>query len=127
MESLIQLYDSDIFKIEDVLRKVNARQGTRMEVDAFVREVEDRFATEAGLKVEVVTFEDIDEPGFFAFNFVIRDRIETDPFDHERMAHEVQHDILGLSTPGKLTPDGVLLSPGKVTSMSKPKDTPPVK
>ena len=121
MESLVQLYDSDIFKIEAVLRKVNQRQGTRMPVDAFVREVEERFATEAKLRVEVVTFEDIDEPGFFSFNFVIRDRIDDEPFDHERMAHEVQNDILGLSTPGKLTPDGVLLSPDKSISVSTPK------
>ena len=54
-----------------------------------------------GSVVEVITFQDVNDPDFYGFNFVIRDRIVPEPeFDHEKMAHEVQHDILGLSQPG---------------------------
>ena len=65
----------------------------------------------------MIAFQDVDDPGFYGFNFVIRDRIVPEEFDHEKMAHEVQHDILGLSQPGAVTKDGVWIEPSTSTSI----------
>ena len=117
MDSLVELYHSDILTIEAVLAEVNKMQGTRQNLEMFVSEVEGRFA-QVGFRVEVITFQDINDPEFYGFNFVIRDRIEPEAeFDHEKMAHEVQHDILGLSRPGALTKDGVWIEPSTSTSI----------
>lgn len=41
---------------------------------------------------------------------------QPDGFDHERMAWEVQRDILGISEPGAMQPDGSLITPSSSTA-----------
>jgi len=41
---------------------------------------------------------------------------ETSGFDHERMTWEVQRDVLGISEPGAMQPDGSLVSPSQTTA-----------
>ena len=120
MDSAVELYHSDIIKLESVLAEVNKYQGTRQNLEVFIQEIEGRFA-EAGYRVEVVTFQDEHEPDFYGFDLNILDRIEPVEFDHEKMAHEVQHDILGLSQPGAVTKDGVWIEPPTVVSMPEKK------
>jgi hypothetical protein len=119
MQAMVDLYQSDIITIERVLEQLNRLQGSRQNLEMFVQEVEARFA-EVGFRVEVITFQDENDPDFYGFNFVIRDRIDPIEFDHDKMRHEVQHDLLGLSQPGALTRDGTWIEPPSSTSMSTP-------
>lgn len=94
LTSMIDLNDRDILTIEKVAQRLNQKQRQHMDIDAFVREVEGRFA-DVGFKVGVQVWT-TDQAGLFAFDIEIQDRLEGE-FDHERMQHEVQNDLLGIN------------------------------
>lgn len=121
VSSTINLYDSEIIKIEGVLEKLNERKNktARMSYEAFTDETKNRFA-EIGLLVSVRWYEaGTEKPdgtmerieGTLIPEIVITGRTDagTFAFDHEQMAHEVQSDLLQLGTGGKIK-----LTPGDI-------------
>lgn len=114
VSSQVSLYDTEILAIEKVLEKLNARRDStaRMSYEAFTDEVKNRFH-EIGLVVSVLWYEaGAEQPdgslkkieGTLIPEIVIKARTDakTFQFDHERMQHEVQSDILELGTGGKI-------------------------
>lgn len=112
--SQVNLYDSEIIAVEGVLEKLNARRDrtARMSYEAFGEEARNRFA-EIGLVVSVLWYEAGSEQadgtlkkleGVLIPEIVIRARTDskTFQFDHDKMSHEVQSDLLELGTGGKL-------------------------
>lgn len=110
VDSLIQLYDSDIIEIEKVLEVLNKRKGQRTDYARWTEETKDRFFRigllvsvrwyEAGVERADGTMEKLE--GTFIPEIVIKGRAEKHAFDHEQMSHEVQNDLLELGTGGKL-------------------------
>jgi hypothetical protein len=112
VESMIQLYDSEIIKIEKVLEALNKRKGQRTDYERWTAETKERFA-EIGLVVSVLWYEAGVEradgslekiDGTLIPEILVKDRIDAGKFafDHAQMGHEVQNDLLGLGTGGKL-------------------------
>lgn len=112
--SQVNLYDSEIIKVEGVLDKLNARRTktARMSYDAFSEEARNLFAG-IGLVASVLWYEMGEEQpdgtlkkieGALMPEIVIKARMDskTFQFDHDKMAHEVQSDLLQLGTGGKL-------------------------
>lgn len=97
LTSMIELTDSDLLKIEGVVKILNARQGKRLNLDAFAREATERFA-DAGFKATVKTY-DTTQQGLYAFDIEINDRLEGQ-FDPDQMVYEATHDILDLGEGG---------------------------
>ena len=108
----IELYDSDILNIEEVLLKLNEKVGRQLNFEDFEREVKGRFA-EIGLRTEVAWFryavEGKQVEGGAMPEITVTGRIEPErEFDHDRLRHEVTQNILELpgQTPGeKIKPD----------------------
>lgn len=112
--SQVNLYDSEIIKIEEVLAKLNERKDktSRMSYEAFTEEAKNRFLAiglvisvlwyEAGAEQQDGSLKKID--GLLIPEIVIRSRTDSQKFqfDHDKMAHEVQSDLLQLGTGGKL-------------------------
>jgi hypothetical protein len=112
VESMIQLYDSEIIKIEEVLEALNKRKGQRTDYERWTNEVKDRFHR-VGLVVTVLWYEAGVEradgsmekiEGTLIPEILVKARVDskTFAFDHEQMGHEVQNDLLELGTGGKL-------------------------
>lgn len=113
VSSTINLYDSEIIKIEQILEKLNERRArtARMSYEAFTDEAKNRFL-EAGLVVSVRWYSaGVEQPdgsmqvveGTLIPEIVITGRTDKKfAFDHEQMSHEVQNDLLQLGTGGKL-------------------------
>lgn len=116
LNSLIDLYDSDFFVIEQIAKKLNESSGKLRQVEGFRKEIIERFE-EAGLRVDVKTWS-TNLDGAYAFDIEIVDRCErlSHGFDHDRQAWEVQNAILGLDDPGSFNRDGRLITPPKNTS-----------
>lgn len=111
--STINLYDSEIIKVEGILEKLNERRTktSRMSYEAFTDEAKNRFLEaglvtsvrwyEAGVEREDGTMQKIE--GTLIPEIVITGRTDKKfAFDHDRMSHEVQSDLLQLGTGGKL-------------------------
>lgn len=96
--SLIDLHDSEILRIERVVNVLNERRGTSLPLEAFRREIIERFAEQAGLKVNVKVFTTTQE-GLYAFTVEIIDRLGGE-FDPDRQVHEVTNDLLELGEGG---------------------------
>lgn len=105
ISSQIDLLDSDVLAIEEAVKPLQAKRGQRMHMESFRKEILDRFA-EQGFKVDVKVW-DTDQPGVYAFDIDIVARMEPQPFDVERMQHEVRNDLLGLDNGAKglIVPD----------------------
>lgn len=104
----IELYDSEVLKIEDVLLKLNEKVGTERNIKDFEREIKDRFA-DIGLIVEVNWYEYAVEgtkiEGGAMPQVTITGRVEgPEEFDYDRQRHEVVGNVLELpgQTPGEL-------------------------
>lgn len=97
LTSMIELNDSDLLKIEAVVKILNDRQGKVLNLDAFAREATDRFA-EAGFRVTVKTY-DTNQQGLYAFDIEINDRYEGE-FDPDQMVYEATNDVLDLGEGG---------------------------
>lgn len=110
VESMIQLYDSEIIKIEKVLEALNKRKGQRTDYERWTAETKDRFGAiglvvsvlwyEAGIERADGSLEKLD--GTLIPEIVVKARTEKAAFDHAQMGHEVQNDLLELGTGGKL-------------------------
>ncbi len=104
VEAEVDLYDSDILKIEAVLKELGRKTGTRQDRGAYIREVEDRFG-KIGFEVSILMLPLDDGNGWIPDITIVR-RIEVrHEFDPEQMAWEVQRDILGIDEPGTVTQD----------------------
>lgn len=100
MSSNIEIMDSEIIRIEAVLKKLNEKQGKGgVNQEAFRKEIIERFA-EAGFKVDVKWYTTNVE-GVYMPEIDIIDRIEGE-FDPDQMVHEVTNDLLGLGEGGVL-------------------------
>jgi hypothetical protein len=110
VDSMIQLYDSEIIEIEKVLEALNKRKGQRTDYERWTSETKERFGKiglavsvlwyEAGVQRADGSLEKVD--GTLIPEIVVKSRIEQHTFDHEQMSHEVQSDLLQLGTGGKL-------------------------
>jgi hypothetical protein len=106
IESIINLYDTEILAAEGVLNVLKERaQGKSVDRDALTREIKQRFA-EIGLVVGVKWFTGgtpgpggrlVEVPGLMLPVIEINARTQKiGEFDHEQLAHEIQSNILEL-------------------------------
>lgn len=112
VDTLIQLYDSDIIKIEEILEALNKRKGQRTDYERWTAETKERFHRvgllvsvrwyEAGVERVDGSLEKLDDTLIPEIVIIGRVPSKTFVFDHDQMAHEVQNDLLGLGTGGKL-------------------------
>ena len=116
LDSLIDLYDSDFFKIEAVAKKLNESVGKPRQMEGFRKEILERFE-EQGFRVNVKVWS-TPVDGVYTFDVEIVDRCEPlrNGYDHERQAWEVQNAILGLDDAGSFTRDGRLITPPSSTA-----------
>lgn len=119
LSSLIDLYDTDFFKIETVVRKLNDSVGKPRQMEGFRKEIIERFQ-EQGFVVGVKCWSTQQE-GVYAFDVEITDRCEPlrNGFDHERQSWEVQNDVLNFGEAGSFGLDGRLITPSKSTLITK--------
>jgi len=108
VSSLIDLNDADILRLEGVLRRLNARVGERLPLEAFRKEIIERFG-DVGFKVDVKVWTTGRE-GVYAFDIEIQDRIEGQ-FDPDQMVFEATRDVLGLGEGGVIKTGGGVLLP----------------
>jgi hypothetical protein len=105
--SIVNLYDSEMAKALDLWNALKLKaEGRSIDRDAFNAEIRNRFAEECGLVVSVKwwtcgtpmpdgTVREL--PGVYKPEIEITARTETrGQFDHDRMAWEVQNNILEL-------------------------------
>lgn len=112
---MIDLYDTEIMAIGDVLGQLNATTHHPRNLEGFRKEVIERFGL-AGFVVTCVVFES-NESGVFLPEITVVGRVEKLPeFDHDRQRFEVQTDVAGISTPGAITPNGTIIEPSKSTA-----------
>lgn len=120
---LADLLDSEVDKITEVMKRLIARfEGQIRDPKDFDQEAKERFA-EIGFKVEVIWYKALglgQEMNVPEVSVVAR--IDPKEFDHEQMAWEVQHDVLGVDQPGSLQADGTLRSPDHSTSFATPRE-----
>ncbi len=102
VEAEVDLYDSDILKIEQVIKVLNRRVWTRQDHGAFIREAKDRFHA-IGLEVDVLMLPMDDQHGWDPKITIMRRVEQRHEFDPEKMAWEVQRDVLGIDEPGTVS------------------------
>jgi hypothetical protein len=93
IDSYVDLYDSDILAMEaGPIRYAQARQGKMLNIDRFVKDLEEQFAVIGlGVEVQVHTTE---QENTWAFKVEIQRRLT--PFDVDRMRHEVVNNVLDM-------------------------------
>lgn len=101
---MIDLYDSEVLAAERVLKTLENRNWKQhMDLDAYDREIKDRFA-QVGLVVEVkwwhTNIEGVKRP-----DIEIVGRTDRHEFDHDRLRHEIVNDVLELGTGGVIKMD----------------------
>lgn len=91
---MIDLYDSDIIKIDEgPMKWMVAKQNTSMSLESFRRGAVEQFA-EVGFLANVKTYE-TSEAGTFQFEVEILGRVDSKfVFDKDRMVHEVTNNLL---------------------------------
>lgn len=105
-ESLIEINDAEIIKIEAVLQKLNERQGLGgVNLEGFRQEALDRFR-QIGFEVAVRVYT-TEQDGLFAFDLDIIDRLEGE-FDPDQMVWEATHDVLDLGEGGVIKTEGAV-------------------
>lgn len=108
LTSQIELYDHEILKIEKhALKPLNDKQGKVLNLEAFRREIIQRFE-DIGFIVDVKVW-DTTQASTYWFDIDIVDRIERIVFDHDRQVHEVTHDLLDLGEGGVIKSNGIQL------------------
>lgn len=114
---MLDLYDTEVIEIEGVARYLAGRSHSSTNLEGFRQECVDRFES-AGFVVQVNVWEMLDPSGsgqqVFGYEFEILDRVTQVEFDPERMAYEVQHNVLGIEQAGTVGADGVIREPKKV-------------
>lgn len=106
MPELLEVNDSEILKIEGVLKKLQERQGYGTNLEGFRKEAVERFRA-IGFDVNVRVYE-TDEAGLYAFDLDLVGRVAGE-FDPEQQTWEATNDILGLGTKGVIKTDGGIL------------------
>lgn len=110
---MIELYDSEVLTIEEILAALARRAEGRRDRDAFDREIKERFA-DAGFAVAVNWYHVADRagqevPDVYMPEITINDRVQKGvPFDHDRQVHEVTNDLLELDEGGVIKTTGPL-------------------
>lgn len=99
------LNDADIIKLEAVIKVINERQGKILSLDAFRREILERFHT-AGFLVDVKTWT-TDQASLYAFDIEIKAKLEGE-FDPDQMVYEATHDVLDIGEKGVIGTKGLL-------------------
>jgi hypothetical protein len=97
----IELLDSEILRIESVIKAINEKQRKRVSLEGFRQEIIGRFE-EIGLGVGVRAYS-TNVDGVVAFDIDIERRIEPKTFDTDRMVHEVTNDLLDLGEGGVIS------------------------
>jgi hypothetical protein len=104
-------YDSEVLKINEVMRRVDQMRNQRMNPQDFIDKVIDMFA-KIGLEVRVNAYttggieqkgniEKVEEiPDLYTFDIEMIGRLDAHEFDHDQMAHEVQNNVLGIKGAG---------------------------
>ena len=109
-----ELSDDDILRAEAVLKKLHEKQRTSQPLEAFRKEIVERFA-EIGLEVFAKVY-DTNEDGVFAFEVEIRGRtIDPGEYDYDKQVYNVVHDTLDLlpnSEKGQTIKSSGLIVPG---------------
>lgn len=95
--NIADLNDSDILRLEKVFRILESRAGTSRPLEAFRKEIIERFG-EAGFKVDVKVWS-TNLTGVYQFDIEIQERLEG-KFDPDQMVYEATHDVLGLGESG---------------------------
>lgn len=103
MTKSIDLYDSEIIAIEKVTARLKERSEVPRDMEAFNREIKERFA-EIGLVADVVWWY-TDVEGVYAPDIVFKGRTEAKVFDRDKQVHEVTSDLLGFNEGGVIKTD----------------------
>jgi hypothetical protein len=110
---LDDLYESDLDMMVGILDQVQTKAiGHLTDLDAFQREVKERMA-EAGYVVKVRWYKGTYEGDSQVYDCpaieVVSLTEKRGEFDHDRMAYEVQHDVLGIDGfKGKISESGII-------------------
>jgi hypothetical protein len=94
---LINVYDTEVAKLQEVLQTLNDRTYKPHNLHAFEREIVER-CQEIGFVVDVKWYE-TDAEGVFSPVVEVVGRcepIKSGEFDHDRMRHEVVNNVLRL-------------------------------
>lgn len=111
VNSVIDIYDSEILTIERVLEKLNEQIiGKPISIDDADKRITGLFH-ESGFIV-TTNWWDTSERGTYIPEITIQARVKEEEFDHDRMVHEVTNDILDLGTKGviktgKINPENI--------------------
>jgi hypothetical protein len=112
VDTLVELYDTDILKIEGVvhaLDRFGEDHGWRVDVEDYRIQIIDRF-NDAGFDVNVQFYEKLYTGGDRRYEpFVqINRKIEAKQFDYDQQVWEATHDVLALGEEGFIkTPSGI--------------------
>ena len=124
VSSMIDLYDSEIPILQDVVDALNQKTGKHVNMEGFRKEIIGRFE-ESGFIVKVKVYSTADQgylplDDVYAFDIEIIGRCEPRPFDYDRMRYEVVHDVAGLEPdkkglkiPVPYSPDDLRDNPSK--------------
>ena len=111
---LLDLYDDEILAAEKVLEALGKKQRTSQPLEAFRKEIVERFA-EIGLDVFAKVY-GTNQEGVYAFEVEIRGRtVELKQYDFDKQVHQVTNDILDIlpnSEKGQTIKTSGLIVPG---------------
>lgn len=111
--NLLNIYDEDVLKLQSVHRALEGRTYKRHNLDAFEREIVERFQ-EIGFVVDVKWYT-TNEDGIFAPVVEVTGRcapIKAGEFDHDRQRHQVVNNLLGLpEADAGIIPSGTFTRP----------------
>lgn len=96
VSAIIDIYDEEIFKLEDVISKLNLSFSKPGDMESFRKETIERFQ-EIGFVVKVLVYES-NEPGVYPFDIEIIGRTEPlkHGYDFDKQQFAVINDILNL-------------------------------
>jgi len=99
----VDVLDSEVNDIHNVLQTIRKRSMSARNLDDFQREIKQRFE-DIGFVVRVNWYDSNVEDTYIP-EIVITARTEAKVFDRDRMTYEVTHDILGLGEGGVIATD----------------------
>lgn len=95
LDSLVNLYDSDIDRIhKGPLAWMRAQSGKRMDLEDFRKTAVEKFA-DIGFRTNVKCYE-TNEADTYIFEAEIQERLGSKDFDYDRQIHEVVNNFLQL-------------------------------
>jgi len=98
---MFEPYDSEILLIEGILDDLGRKVATRTNVQAFHREMVERFE-DIGIRISITWYTDNGDPEIFSPVVTLEERLDTKhEFDYDRMVHEVTNDILDILPPSE--------------------------